>query len=71
MSSGLVALDDFPDEPSAWVARAVLQANGIPSEVLTDPPYAHPRPRVRLAVRSEDLPAALRLLASDAGGPAG
>lgn len=68
MADGLVALQDFQDEPSAWVARAVLQANGIPSEVLTDPPYAHPWPRVRLAVRSEDLSAALRLLGSGPGG---
>jgi hypothetical protein len=62
MTDGIVELESFLDEPSAWVARAVLLANGIPSEVLTDPPYAHPRPRVRLAVRAEDAEAAYRLL---------
>lgn len=69
MSDRIVELEDFLDEPSAWVARAVLRANGIRSEVLTDPPYAHPRPRVRLAVRAEDAAEALRLLRSGPDGP--
>ena len=59
----------FSDEPSAWVARAVLEANGIPSQVLTDPPYAHPLPRVRLAVRAGDAKEAFRLLQATSDGP--
>lgn len=62
MAEGIVELEQFNDEPSAWIARAVLQANGIPSEVLVDPPYAMPGPRVRLAVRAEDAAEAVRLL---------
>ena len=69
MPDGIVELQDFQDEPSAWIARAVLQANGIPSEVITDPPYAHPRPKVRLAVRAQDVQAAVQLLKSAPDGP--
>jgi hypothetical protein len=62
MPNEIVELSDFQDEASAWLARAVLEANGIPSEVVVQPPYAHPVPRVRLAVRARDAAAAVRLL---------
>jgi hypothetical protein len=64
MLDAIVELENFQDEPRAWIARAALKAAGIPSEVLTDRPYAHPWPRVRLAVRTEDVAAAVRLLRS-------
>ncbi len=69
MTDGIVELERFQDEPSAWVARAVLQAAGIPSQVITDPPYAHPRPRVRLAVRVEDAEAAIKALRGGSESP--
>ena len=64
MRDEIVELTGFQDEASAWLARAVLSAAGIPSEVITDPPYAHPWPRVRLAVRAEDAAAAASVLRS-------
>jgi hypothetical protein len=69
VTDGIVELESFQDEPSAWIARAVLQAAGIPSQVITDPPYAHPRPRVRLAVRAEDAAAALQALRGSSESP--
>jgi hypothetical protein len=66
MADAIVELSDFRDEASAWLARAVLEANGIPSEVIVQPPYAHPLPRVRLAVRATDAHAAVRLLRDEA-----
>ena len=71
MPDEIVELSQFQDEASAWLARAVLEAAGIPSEVIVDPPYAHPWPRVRLALRAEDLPAAVSLLQSAPDRPAG
>lgn len=62
MPGEIVELGDFQNEASAWLARAVLEANGIPSQVINDPPYAHPRPRVRLAVLATDVQSAVRLL---------
>jgi hypothetical protein len=70
MPDEIVELSAFKDEASAWLARAVLEAAGIPSEVLTDPPYAHPWPRVRLALRAKDVPAAVRLLKPTSERPA-
>jgi hypothetical protein len=69
MPDEIVELSEFPDEASAWLARAVLESNGIPSQVITDPPYAHPWPRVRLAVREKDAQAAARLLNPVLEGP--
>jgi hypothetical protein len=69
LPDGIVELQSFQDEPSAWIARALLEANGIRSEVITDPPYAHPWPRVRLALRAEDVDAAVQLLRSGPDGP--
>ena len=37
MPDEIVELSEFPDEASAWLARAVLESNGIPSQVITDP----------------------------------
>ena len=63
MAGGLVELRDFPDEASAWVARAVLRSSGIASEVLVNHPFGDPLPKVRLIVRAADAEAAARLLA--------
>jgi hypothetical protein len=71
MPNEIVELSDFQDEASAWLARAMLEANGIPSEVIVQPPYAHPLPRVRLAVRAADAPAAVRLLREASDRPTG
>jgi hypothetical protein len=66
----VVEIRSFADEASAWLARAVLEANGIAAEVIGfQGPNALPAPRVRLAVRAEDAPDALRLLAGERGGP--
>ncbi len=64
MADDIVAVGSFPDEGSAWVGRAVLEAGGIRSEVVRPPVFqASPLPRLyRLAVRAEDGEAALRLL---------
>ena len=62
MSDGVVVVQRFDNEPSAWLARAVLESAGIPSEVLTDEPFAHPQPQVRLVVRAEDAEAAREAL---------
>jgi hypothetical protein len=69
MPDGIVELKSFPDEPSAWLARAVLAAHGIHAEVLTDGSYPHLHPRVRLAVRADEARAALELLESSSDGP--
>jgi len=70
MSDGIVEVD-FRDEPSAWLARGVLAANGIPSQVIAIPfdagvPWGV---RARPALRAQDLNAARKLLASGCGGP--
>ena len=62
MTEGIVVLETFSDEASAWIARAVLQAGGIAAEVLVDRPYVWPLPIVRLVVRAEDAAEAARLL---------
>jgi hypothetical protein len=69
MPDGIVELKSFPDEPSAWLARAVLAAHGIAAQVLSDGSYPHLHPRVRLAVRAEDAQVALELLESRSDGP--
>ena len=69
MTDGTVEVGDFQDEPSAYLARAELAANGIRSEVVAMHAYALPAPKVRLAVREEDVQSALRILKSVAGGP--
>jgi len=69
MPDEIVELSGFQNEASAWLARAVLEASGIPSQVINDPPYAHPWPRVRLAVRAKDAPSAVRLLKRDSERP--
>ncbi len=69
MGEGIVELGDFPDEPSAWLARTELAASGIRSEVIASRPYGIPAPRVRLAVREHDVEAALRILKAAADGP--
>lgn len=66
MSDGIVEAGRFPDEASAWLARAVLEANGIRSEVITTH-YARGLPfrsGAVLAVRAEDAEAARALLKS-------
>jgi hypothetical protein len=68
MSDEIVELNYHLDEPAAWLARAVLQANGIPSEVISA--FATGAgTRVRLAVRAQDVDAALRLLKATPDGP--
>ena len=64
MADDIVELGAFQDEPSAWLARAVLEANGIRSEVISmREPRGLPVPvRARLAVRAQDAAAALELL---------
>jgi hypothetical protein len=57
----IVKLDYWLDEAGAWLAKRVLEANGIPSEVLTSIP-TDSGGGVRLAVRAQDLDAAHRLL---------
>ena len=69
MTDGIVEVGSFPNEPSAWVARAVLEAAGIPSHVITDPPYILALPRVRLAVRVQDAEAAIRALKASSENP--
>ncbi len=63
MPDGIVELGQFQDEPSAWLARAELEANGIPSQVVNPYPYPYPGlVPIRLAVREEDADAAARIL---------
>ncbi len=69
MGDGIVELGNFQDEPSAWLARAEREANGIRSEVISRHSYALPLPRIRLAVRQQDVEAALRVLKSAADDP--
>jgi hypothetical protein len=70
MRRDVVEIGDFADEASAWLARAVLEANGIGSEVVYfRSPHALPTPRSRLAVRIEDAEEARRLLRSAADEP--
>jgi hypothetical protein len=69
MPDEIVELDYSLDEAGAWLARAVLQANGIPSEVLTSFPTGQSRGGVRLAVRAQDVDAARRLLKPAPDGP--
>jgi hypothetical protein len=72
MNDDIVEVGDFPDEASAWLARAVLEANGIGSEVFYfRSPHALPSPRARLIVRREEAEAARRVLAGDAEEPSG
>ena len=69
MTDGLVELRKFSDEPSAWIARAVLQAGGIASEVLVSHPYGDPLPTVRLIVRAADATTAAQLLDAERDSP--
>jgi hypothetical protein len=72
MNDDSVEIGDFPDEASAWLARAVLEANGIGSEVVYfRSPHALPSPRARLIVRREEAEDARRVLAGDAEEPSG
>ncbi len=64
MTDDIVELDYHLDEAAAWLARAVLQASGIRSEVISSFPTGAAT-RVRLAVRAEDVDAAMRLLKSE------
>ncbi len=61
MPDNVVELDYQLDEAAAWLARAVLEANGIRSEVISAFPTGAGT-RVRLAVRAEDVAEATRLL---------
>ncbi len=69
MPDDVVELNYHLDEAGAWLARAVLQANGIPSQVIgLHPAFGHGN-RVRLAVRAQDIDAAFRLLSSPSERP--
>ena len=69
MSDGIVELGGFHDEPSAYLARAELAAKGIRAEVITVHAYALPAPKVRLAVREQDVEAAIKILNSISDAP--
>jgi hypothetical protein len=64
MPDDIVELGAFQDEPSAWIARAVLEASGIRSQVISlFQSHGLPGPvRARLAVRAEDAAAAMEIL---------
>jgi hypothetical protein len=64
MGDEVVEIGAFQDEPSAWIARAVLEANGIWAQVVPMfEPRGLPLPvRARLAVRAADAAAAVALL---------
>jgi len=69
MQDELVVIKTFSDEPSALVARTVLDANGIPSILSSDDaggmePQLQFTRGVRLTVRAEDAAAARELLES-------
>ena len=71
MADSIIEAGWFPDEASAWLARGVLEANGIRSEVITSH-YARGLPfrgGAILAVRAEDAQTARELLKSAPGGP--
>jgi hypothetical protein len=67
MSHKVVLLRIFPNEPAAIIARAILEANDIPSILSTDgargmePQLAFVQ-GVRLSVRESDVAAANELL---------
>ena len=74
MSQELVVLRKFPDELSAQVAAAALEANGIPARVLADTaggalPNLSILFPVRLVVRAEDEALAREILDSEADPP--
>ncbi len=64
MADDVVEIGRFDNEAAAWIARAVLEANGIRSEVVASHQgRGLPFPiRARLAVRAEDAAAALEIL---------
>jgi len=64
MADDILELGAYQDEASAWIARAVLEANGIRSEVISMfQSHGLPAPvRARLAVRAEDAAAAIEIL---------
>ena len=70
MDEELVVLRTFSSEPDALVARAILEANGIPSIVSGDsatvmePQLGYSR-GTRLSVRRGDLDTARELLAEE------
>jgi hypothetical protein len=68
VSDGIVKIGSFDNEPSAWLARAELEANGIRCEVISRHSYALPLPKIRLAVCEEDVEAVQRVLRAAAQG---
>lgn len=67
MSSDLVVIRTFPNEPAALLAQAVLEANGIPSFVSSDDagrmePQLQFVRGLRLTVRMSDALRAAALL---------
>jgi hypothetical protein len=70
MATPLVTVRTFSDEPSARIARDILDANGIDATVRSDgasglePQLAYVR-GVRLLVRQEDAEAAIELLGEE------
>lgn len=69
VASGTVLLSTFPNEPAAQIARAILDANDIPSIISTDgasglEPQLLFVTGVRLLVRAEDADDARALLES-------
>jgi hypothetical protein len=68
MPDDIIELGGFRDEASAWLARAMLDANGIVSEVVHRPRTGMVGPW-RLAVRTEDASAAARLIKAAPAAP--
>ena len=63
MADRIVEIGSFDNEPSAWLARAELAANGIRAAVApANTMQIVPGARVRLAVRESDVVEALRIL---------
>ncbi len=70
MDDATVTIRTYSDEPSAQLARSILEANGIAASVRSDgssgfePQLAFVR-GVRVVVRGEDAVAALELLGEE------
>ena len=73
MSDAVFVIRTFPDELTAQVAQAVLEAHEIPSALIRDDaggvlPFLNTLHPVRLAVREEGVDMAVQLLEGDVEG---
>ncbi len=69
MADRVVEFGGFQDEPSAWLARANLAANGIRAAVIAGQNYGLGPPLIRLAVLEQEVDVARRILAATSDGP--